>query len=893
MLNKIDHYTPSKNNDKAIAIINAGTSDDNIKIIKLPDKYTNPKFYPRKFENWPDEFEIQLLDINTIKVRRTDVIVGGWGENLIIDVYHDIGSHKQLPKKLIPNIIYQTFEEYEVPTNMYKAIKSWKDLNPEYEHYYFSNEDRIEFIKKYFTKDTLDAYLTIIPGAYRADLWRCCILYERGGVYVDADTICLKSLKDYIFPNDEFMAARDDPMSKSFISNAFIACIPKHPFMKEQISAIVNNIKMHKKLYHLNISGPGLLGKSINKVCGRNIDSDFQLGENNINNYRFKLFMHDWKTKTIIWNDNPILLTEYNGKAKEMELINNPTYYSLYHQDIIYQVIPREIYYTTKDYFWLNFYMVDSFQRKNKYWKLNYFDDKACLNFIKNNNNIFLEELNVDVLAYYLTLENGGEKSDLWRYCVIYLKGGIYVDSDTYCNIPLDKWIKHHDLVLGIEAFLSFIDAKHFGMHRIGANINSTIISVCNWSFAASPKHIFFKNLIIDICTNPIFNDILNNTGPGRMTKHAINYFSDCNLLLLKSQDIIKGKSILFNINKFGSNQLHSNAFINHSDPLNCKENDVYIIHMFDGSWRYQRNHKDIKIYPSSDVTHNLTITKIENGFKGIARLDKDASRHVFMQKIGDCRYLLEINFDEQLNIISQNERTISNYPQIAKFEDYRYFTFNNNIYLSVSYIDPDFNTRMAILNNGYKYLGDIIIDNYNKVSFTGTKKVWEKNWLFIEKDGILYFIYSTMPRYILYKCTDFEKLLFIKHIDIEWPLDKTIPDEEKYFTSYIGSDIKISVGGSTNPIFIKDKNIYLYLIHTKLNNEFKYNHYAVVLNERLVPIKFCTKPIINKLIPYNLCFVTTMVETEYYLILTGGIADRYNFTWEFSKEIIFKIIGI
>ena len=58
----LNHYSKSLYKNTLSTIINAGTSNDNVKIIKLSRKYINPKFYPRKFKNWPEEFEINLLD---------------------------------------------------------------------------------------------------------------------------------------------------------------------------------------------------------------------------------------------------------------------------------------------------------------------------------------------------------------------------------------------------------------------------------------------------------------------------------------------------------------------------------------------------------------------------------------------------------------------------------------------------------------------------------------------------------------------------------------------------------------------------------------------------------------------------------------------------------------
>ena len=190
----IPQYSPSSIKNVNKDIISAGISEENVKIIKLTKNYKNPVFYPRKFEKWSDTFEVTLID-DVIKVRRTDEPTLGWGESLLIDVEYDLSIEtKQLSLQKIPRVIYQTFKTNDVPKGMYDSINSWKTLNPEYEHYFYTDEKCEEFIEKFFSSKVLNAYLDLIPGAFKADLFRCCILYEKGGVYVDSDMICLKSL---------------------------------------------------------------------------------------------------------------------------------------------------------------------------------------------------------------------------------------------------------------------------------------------------------------------------------------------------------------------------------------------------------------------------------------------------------------------------------------------------------------------------------------------------------------------------------------------------------------------------------------------------------------------------------------------------------------------------
>jgi mannosyltransferase OCH1-like enzyme len=890
---KIDKYTSSTIREEINDVLYIGRNEENVLLYKLNKTYKNPKFVARKFHKWHDTFSIDLLENNYIRIKRTDENLG-WGDALIIDVEYESDNNLKnvtYQPQNIPRVIHQTFKTNIVPYGMFESIESWKNKNKEYEHFFYTDEDCIIFIKEHFDKNVLYAYLNLIPGAFKADLFRCCVLYIKGGVYVDSDMICLSPLKDLIDDIDSFIITRDDPMSKSFLYNAFIASEPNHPFLKKQIDSIVDNVIKLKDLYYLEVSGPCLFGKTVNEICGRNVQTEYDLGNQIIGNFKIKILEHDFKSRTIKNENTSIIFTEYSGKNDEMNDLGIPTYYSLFQQGKIYQQIPRNIISTSEDALGMNIYMVDSFTEKNKYWDFKHYVGSDRINFLKQNKDEFFNLLGFDVLEFYHSLEKGVEKADFFRYCAIYLVGGLYSDTDTYCNIPLDEWVSNHDLIFGLEIMTSIENAKTFGVDTIGTSVGDVLFSICNWTFASKPKHVFFKNLLIDIFNSPISNNVLLNTGPGRFTKHVFSYFNGCDFLKLKNENLIKNDSIIFNINKFGSNQSHSGSSKNYRNPFIPLAEDIYITHMFNGSWRTIQN-KNIETFKSKlGVSHNIAIIKLNNGYLGVGRLDKDTSRTHFMKHIGDCRSLVEYKLDEDLNIISEVEKYIIGYNKPAKFEDYRFFTFKNKRYLSASYIDEDFNTRVSILDENYNFLGDVQIDNYNLVSWSGSNKIWEKNWLFFEKDDELYFIYSTTPNYIVYKCIDFNSLKFLKIIDLPWPLQTNVPESEHYFTSNIGSTIKIATGGSCNPILLKDKNMYLYFIHTKIYNEQKYNHYAVFLDLNLYPIKFVEEPIINKFVPYGLLFISSVVEIEDYLVFTGGIHDNENFIWKLSKPHILKTI--
>lgn len=230
-------------------------------------------------------------------------------------------SDAEMSIQKIPKVIYQTNNRLNVPIGMYKSIQSWIDKNPEYEHRYYTTEACRAFIEAHFDSDTLEAYDTLIPGAYKADLWRYCVLYENGGVYADSAMVNLIPLSKLIQTDDEFIS----PIDYSYhggIYNAFIACIPKHPILKKVIHLVVERIKKrdygHRDLY---ITGPIALGDSINEILNRKHLSPFKPKIYIHNGMKFRLISHHRvlfkKTGYITYKKNKFILTKYIGANKE------------------------------------------------------------------------------------------------------------------------------------------------------------------------------------------------------------------------------------------------------------------------------------------------------------------------------------------------------------------------------------------------------------------------------------------------------------------------------------------------------------------------------------------------------------------------------------------------
>ncbi len=150
---------------------------------------------------------------------------------------------------------------------MFIATGTFLSKNPNYDYIYYDNARRRLFLQTHYPAEILRAYDDIIPGAYKADLFRYCVLYITGGVYVDTGMIDLCPLDDVIKDNDVFLSPEDNGIVG--ILNGFICCQAGNPIIGEAIRLSVLNIQNREYTHSsLGITGPLLLSKAFFNITG-------------------------------------------------------------------------------------------------------------------------------------------------------------------------------------------------------------------------------------------------------------------------------------------------------------------------------------------------------------------------------------------------------------------------------------------------------------------------------------------------------------------------------------------------------------------------------------------------------------------------------------------------
>jgi mannosyltransferase OCH1-like enzyme len=221
---------------------------------------------------------------------------------------------------VIPLNLFQTWTTHELPPKMKECVTTLQQNNPEFHYTLMDDDECEEFIEDNFPEEVAMAYRQLIPGAYKADLWRYCVLYIFGGIYLDIKYCTVPGFKLTSLTDKEyFVKDRKQENDEHCIYNAFMICKPGNIKLKQCIDAIVENCKT--KYYgtsSLAPTGPILLGRFFT--------------EEEINNI---VMFH--RTDRIVYGDQPILQAFDEYRSEQKKTSTKKHYGILWNEKAIYR----------------------------------------------------------------------------------------------------------------------------------------------------------------------------------------------------------------------------------------------------------------------------------------------------------------------------------------------------------------------------------------------------------------------------------------------------------------------------------------------------------------------------------------------------------------------------
>ncbi len=170
----------------------------------------------------------------------------------------------------IPRVFHLTWKEEKVPAMAEPLLQALKDLHPDWEIKWWTDESMLEFILRH-APEFADSYVEFPLMIQRCDFFRLLVVFKMGGIYLDLDIVLARSFTelgedvDCFFPCEKVMSPEALAMRGNRdavrIGNYAFGSIPGHPFLHSVIESIADNSTQSISSQDdvLETTGPGIL----------------------------------------------------------------------------------------------------------------------------------------------------------------------------------------------------------------------------------------------------------------------------------------------------------------------------------------------------------------------------------------------------------------------------------------------------------------------------------------------------------------------------------------------------------------------------------------------------------------------------------------------------------
>ena len=212
---------------------------------------------------------------------------------------------------LIPGTIFQTWEDRLFGKTHARVLEKFRALNPEFDFAFFDRNERDAYMAEFYANHPiLEVYKRAKIGSMKVDIWRYCIIFERGGLYFDINKCIEAPLNQIIRLNDESIISFESNLLADVRPRDSSACLPLecsqlvkrvllysdrpllnwgfgfvagHPFLESVIQNIVTDAPYYQgKVFRnardpvIELTGPHMFTRSVYQALERNPDINFR-----------------------------------------------------------------------------------------------------------------------------------------------------------------------------------------------------------------------------------------------------------------------------------------------------------------------------------------------------------------------------------------------------------------------------------------------------------------------------------------------------------------------------------------------------------------------------------------------------------------------------------------
>jgi mannosyltransferase OCH1-like enzyme len=249
------------------------------------------------------------------------------------------------PTKTIPLVIFQTFKSRNVPVGQFNATNSIRCQNTAAAYTFYDDAEAEKFLAENCVPAVLEAFQRVVPGAFKADIFRLAVLAVKGGIYTDA-SMCVdrvgattfEQLLEQLPPGVENVLVRDLGRSGRGIYQAFLMCAPGSTLFAHILQAITKQVNdkyipKNLKRNNLSITGPVAFAKFLREYWHQDEKTPIQLGQqkHDASTFVLKFEQHVLSNTGYVLDvkGHKMLRTKYTNWKKDRKKSNAPHYNQL------------------------------------------------------------------------------------------------------------------------------------------------------------------------------------------------------------------------------------------------------------------------------------------------------------------------------------------------------------------------------------------------------------------------------------------------------------------------------------------------------------------------------------------------------------------------------------
>lgn len=163
------------------------------------------------------------------------------------------------PKKprRIPLKVFQFWDGRTPPEQVQTLMDICKKANTDCDYRCFNNYTALSYLKSKNLYSAAKAFQLAQSPATKADILRLALLWHEGGIYIDADDLCISPFSQHLDSDAEIYLYIEPNIFS--LGNNFMACSPRLPMIEAALNEAVNNVLTVASESTWFTTGPGLV----------------------------------------------------------------------------------------------------------------------------------------------------------------------------------------------------------------------------------------------------------------------------------------------------------------------------------------------------------------------------------------------------------------------------------------------------------------------------------------------------------------------------------------------------------------------------------------------------------------------------------------------------------